>query len=108
MFHCGLLDSDKRALLIDIQVAASPASIFLIQLRKDSVGAKNLPIARMHSRVVSTTVLRVIAITRIVALTVLTSVERVEMWMIPYCTYSQPTTESETNYLTPARVGRAE
>ena len=67
MFHRGVRNSEKIALLIETQNSAIPASTFLIQFRDASVGARNLPIARVHSSVVNTMVLKVMASSEIEA-----------------------------------------
>ena len=43
--------------MIEIHICASPARMRRIQLREAWVGARNLPIARMHKSVVNTIVL---------------------------------------------------
>ena len=66
-------------LLTEIQNSANPASTFLIQLRNDSVGARNLPTARMHKTMVSTIVLKLIASSVRVAFVVFRAVEKIDM-----------------------------
>lgn len=79
MSHLGFRYSEKIALFTEIQNSARPARTFLIQLRNDSVGARNFPMARMHRSVVSTMVLILIASREIVALAVVSTLEIVEM-----------------------------
>jgi hypothetical protein len=79
MSQSVLLYSEKIQLFTEIQNSASPASTCLIRLRKDSVGARNFPTARMHRSVVSTMVLKLIASSAVVAFAVFRTVEKMEI-----------------------------
>jgi len=92
-------------LLIEIHRAARSASIFRMPFSTVSVGARNLPMARISRTVVSTTVLIVMSSRELAPLAILTDFLKIEMCVVPLLGKCSARYVAEVNYHIMAETG---